>query len=74
MVHRSWKLHVSPRLRAGPQATHPGSTVAGHDWLIQDAFECVGWKPRAPRVAEDSGEGGQGNAVLHEGLRSDANG
>lgn len=62
-------MHLPPRPGAGPQAAHEGGDAAGHGQVLQAAAELPwgeSWEAGAP---EDAGEGGQGHAVLHQGLR-----
>lgn len=49
--YRPRELYIPSWLGAGPQAAYPGSNVAGHDGLVQNAIECVRRESGTPGTA-----------------------
>jgi len=67
-------MHVPPRPGTGSPTTHTGGHVAGDVSQLQVAVELVGRRPGAAGIAEDAGTSREGDALLHEGIRSEPRG
>jgi len=67
-------MHVPPRPGARSPTTHAGSHAAGDVPQLQVAIVLAGRGPGAAGIAEDAGTSREGDALLHEGIRSEPRG
>lgn len=65
-------MHVPPRPGAGPQTSDAGGDAARHGEVLPAAAELSGREPGQAGAPQDSREGRQGDAVLHEGIRPES--